>query len=311
MNQFTRHAASCVALCGQWCSSGQRSAAVLAREVSHGLLALCSNSLALLGLVLVAALLLAASRADLRYSLEQQTLGWLQDRQEARDGSPAGDLADLAELSAVDRATAADPSELPRQQASIAHWLARRYKVAPEPISRLVQEAWATGQRMGIEPTLVLAVMAVESGFNPFAQSAVGAQGLMQVMTRIHDDKYKAFGGTRAAFDPVTNLRVGMQVLKECIVRAGSLEAGLRAYVGAALTGQDGGYVNKVLAEQAHLRQVSSGKSIAVNVPLPVFKPLHDEPAAAALEAVPPQPATSPASSVPNPADCARVALLD
>ena len=76
--------------------------------------------------------------------------------------------------------------------------------------------------------------MAVESSFNPFAQSPVGAQGLMQVMTKVHNDKYEAFGGNLAAFDPVTNLRVGVQVLKECIARAGCLEAGLRFYVGAA-----------------------------------------------------------------------------
>jgi soluble lytic murein transglycosylase-like protein len=62
----------------------------------------------------------------------------------------------------------------------------------------------------------------------------VGAQGLMQVMTRVHDDKYEAFGGNLAAFDPLTNLRVGVQVLKECIQRAGGLEEGLRYYVGAA-----------------------------------------------------------------------------
>ena len=59
--------------------------------------------------------------------------------------------------------------------------------------------------------------MAVESSFNPFAQSPVGAQGLMQVMTHVHGDKYESFGGKLAAFDPVTNLRVGVKVLKECI----------------------------------------------------------------------------------------------
>ena len=87
----------------------------------------------------------------------------------------------------------------------------------------------------------------------------------MQVMTHIHDDKYEAYGGIRAAFDPVSNLRVGVQVLKECIARAGSLEAGLRYYVGAAISGVDGGYVGKVLAEQGHLRQVADGRSVAVN----------------------------------------------
>ena len=132
--------------------------------------------------------------------------------------------------------------------------------VAPEPISRLVQEAWAVGKRVGMEPTLVLAVMAVESGFNPFAQSHVGAQGLMQVMTRIHHDKYEIFGGQNAAFDPVTNLRVGVQVLQDCIRRAGSLSGGLKYYVGAANMADDGGYAGKVLAEAGYLRLKSSAR---------------------------------------------------
>jgi hypothetical protein len=72
-------------------------------------------------------------------------------------------------------------------------YLARRYKVAPEPVSRLVQEAWTVGELVKLDPTLILAVMAVESSFNPFAQSPVGAQGLMQVMTKVHDDKYVRF----------------------------------------------------------------------------------------------------------------------
>ncbi len=76
------------------------------------------------------------------------------------------------------------PRELNRQQAAVAHWISRRYQVAPEPVSRLVQEAWAVGQKAQLDPTLILAIMAVESSFNPFAQSPVGAQGLMQVMTQ-------------------------------------------------------------------------------------------------------------------------------
>ena len=108
--------------------------------------------------------------------------------------------------------------------------------------------------------------MAIESSFNPFAQSPVGAQGLMQVMTRVHNDKYEPFGGKLAAFDPVTNLRVGVLVLKECIARAGGLEAGLRHYVGAANLEDDGGYAGKVLAEQSHLIRVAAGQQVAVNV---------------------------------------------
>lgn len=250
-----------------WLGAAARSTSVFVRDVGAGLLEVSHNSLALLGLCVVAAAVFAGGRADLREHVEQRALDWLLARQEAREPAPLA--AQLAEPDAVARATAADLNALPRPQRAVVQWLSRRYRVAPEPVGALVQEAWHVGQRTGIDPTLILAVMAIESSFNPFAQSPVGAQGLMQVMTRVHDDKYEAFGGTRAAFDPVTNLRVGALVLKECIARAGSLEAGLRYYVGAATLGEDGGYVVKVLAEQLHLRRVVDGKTVATNAPLP------------------------------------------
>ena len=241
------------------------STAVFLRDVGQGLLEVSHNTLALIGLLLAAVLIFAAGRADVRHQAEVWTLGWLQARQEARAEPVDADSALAAELSepdAIARATASDPKALSRQQAAVASWLSRRYKVAPEPVSRLVQEAWSVGHKAGLDPTLILAIMAIESSFNPFAQSPVGAQGLMQVMTKIHNDKYEAFGGNHAAFDPVTNLRVGVQVLKECIARAGSLEAGLRFYVGAANLTDDGGYAGKVLNEQVMLRSVANGKNV-------------------------------------------------
>jgi hypothetical protein len=255
------------------------SATVFLRDVGQGMLEVSHNTLALLGLIAVAAVLFVGGRAELRQSVEAQALDWLQARQDAR-ADPAELLAaELSEPDAVTRATAADPKDLTRQQAAVALWISRRYKVAPEPISRLVKEAWTVGSRVGLDPTLILAIMAVESSFNPFAQSAVGAQGLMQVMTRVHDDKYEQFGGNFAAFDPVTNLRVGVQVLKECIARAGGLEAGLRFYVGASNLPDDGGYAIKVLAEQGHLQRVAGGKIVATTIarPIPVIAPHKPE----------------------------------
>jgi soluble lytic murein transglycosylase-like protein len=206
--------------------------------------------------------------------LEERALDWLVERQEARSAAATvldePELLTQGDVSAVDRATAIDPSELNRQQAAVAQWLSRRYKVAPEPVGRLVQESWSLGKRVGLEPTLILAIVAIESSFNPFAQSAVGAQGLMQVLTRVHDDKYVAFGGNHAAFDPLTNLRVGVQVLKDCIAKAGSVEEGLRHYVGAANLASDGGYAFKVLAEQEFLLQLIKGRSVPVTARLPV-----------------------------------------
>jgi soluble lytic murein transglycosylase-like protein len=245
-----------------------RSADTFTRDVGIGLLEVSHNSLAIVGLAVVCGtVLFSAARPDLRDEAEQRALGWLLARQEARQ---AGDApSEPITPDAATRVTAADPASLSKQQASVAIWLARRYRVALEPVSRLVQEAWDSGQRAGLDPTLILAVMAIESSFNPFAQSSVGAQGLMQVMTRVHDEKYEPYGGVRAAFDPVTNLRVGVQVLKECIGRAGSLEAGLKYYVGAANLADDGGYVGKVLAERSNLRRVAEGKWVSTSVALP------------------------------------------
>jgi Transglycosylase SLT domain len=285
--------------------SGARSLGVFCRDVGHGLLEVSHNTLALVGLAAVAVLVFALGRADLRHQAEVLALDWLQTRHEQRELDSGNTLAAVAEPDAVARATASDPKELNRQQSAVAHWLARRYKVAPEPISALVQEAWAMGQRAGLDPTLILAIMAIESSFNPFAQSPVGAQGLMQVMTRVHDDKYTAFGGTHAAFDPISNLRVGVQVLKECIARAGSLQEGLRYYVGAALHEGDGGYAARVIAEQTHLRAVADGRTVPVNVS---NTPAATAPAKGAETPTTPRaadvPVTEPASSTE------RVALL-
>lgn len=235
-------------------------------DIGAGLLEVSHNSLALLGLITLAVAVFAGARDDVRMAIEEGALDWLLARQEAREPPPEPETPPLAEPTAVARATAADPKELPRPQAAVAQWLARRYRVAPEPVSALVREAWALGQRMGVEPTLILAVMAIESSFNPFAQSPMGAQGLMQVMTKVHDDKYEAFGGRRAAFDPVTNLRVGVQILKECIARGGGLEAGLRQYLGAPAGSDDGGYVARVMAEQHSLRKVADGRAVSITV---------------------------------------------
>ena len=272
-----------------------RSTGVFLRDVGHGLLEISHNTLALVGLAVVAALIFGLGRAELRQQAEVAALEWLQTRQETRHLESGDLLAVVAEPQAVMRATATDPSSLSAEQAAVARWIARRYKVAPEPIGRLVQEAWSLGERARIDPTLILAIMAVESSFNPFAQSPVGAQGLMQVLTRVHDDKDEAFGGTHAAFDPITNLRVGVQVLKECIARAGSLHEGLKFYVGAALHDNDGGYVGRVLMEQSFLRAVAEGRQVGTNV-----SNLPPTPAPAAPDDAPATPAPSePAGRTP------------
>ena len=226
-------------------------------DIAQGFFEITHNSFALVGLSVVFAVIALTARPDLRQAGEAKLMSWLLERQEAEIG--------YTEPDAIDRATAANPKELPQQQAAVAYWLSKKYAVAPEPLSVLVAEAFEIGQKAKLDPTLILAIMAIESGFNPFAQSPVGAQGLMQVMTNIHHAKYENFGGKLAAFDPVTNLRVGVKVLQECIARAGSVEAGLKFYVGAANLENDGGYAAKVMAEHARLQAVAGGRAPVYN----------------------------------------------
>ena len=250
-----------------------------ASDVAQGFFEITHNGFALVGLATVCLTVTLAARPDLRHAGEVRLRGWLQERQEQAVGM-------AVDADAVERATAADPRQLPKQQAAVAYWLSKKYRVAPEPLSALVAEAYEIGAKTKLDPTLILAVMAVESGFNPFAQSPVGAQGLMQVMTVVHKDKYENFGGRLAAFDPVTNLRVGVKVLQDCIQRAGSLEAGLRFYVGAANSEDDGGYAAKVMAEHARLQLVAAGRKVPVVEPQP-----------AVIKTVAPGAATQPAAA--------------
>lgn len=229
--------------------------------VTKGIIETTHNSFALVGLAVLFAAIVLVTRPELRQVSEIKLFGWLQERQFEVTGL-------VSDLLASDRATAADPKELPKQQAAVAFWLSKKYRVAPEPISALVSEAYDIGKQAKLEPTLILAVMAVESGFNPFAQSPVGAQGLMQVMTHIHSDKYQSFGGKFAAFDPLANLRVGVKVLQDCIRIAGSTEGGLKSYVGAANVEDDGGYASKVMAEYARLQLVAQGRQVPTFTPL-------------------------------------------
>ena len=229
---------------------------VFASDIGDGFFLITHSGLALLGLGVFCAMVLIGTQPNLRSAAEIELIDWLQTRHVI-------DLSFDSNAEAVDRATATDPRDLPTDQANIAMWLSRKYRVAPEPISALVVEAFEIGPRNRIDPTLILAVMAVESSFNPFAQSTVGAQGLMQVRTKIHTEKYDDFGGDLAAFDPIANLRVGVAVLKEAIARNGSVEAGLRQYVGAANSGEDGGYIAKVLAEQLRLQEVALGRMVS------------------------------------------------
>ncbi|WP_028104052.1 lytic transglycosylase domain-containing protein [Pseudoduganella violaceinigra] len=154
-----------------------------------------------------------------------------------------------------------------KQQEAVTNWLSKRYRVAGDATNMLVSTAYLTSREIKVDPLLILAVMAIESGLNPFAESPMGAQGLMQVMSKVHTDKFQEMGGVQAALNPVANIRVGAMILRDYVAKGGSVEAGLKSYVGAAAFESDDGYGARVLAEYSRLKQVSEGKKVPYITP--------------------------------------------
>jgi len=145
---------------------------------------------------------------------------------------------------------------------AVRRYIANRYRVAYTATGVLVNTAYTVGERYGLDPLLILAVMAIESRYNPLAESHVGAQGLMQVMTRVHREKFAPFHDDMGEgfsdglpLDPIVNMYVGGQILHDCIRRRATLASALACYVGAV--GPDGGYGTKVLAEYRRLARAA------------------------------------------------------
>jgi len=153
-----------------------------------------------------------------------------------------------------------------KERQAVANHLATKYRISMAESLRYVSHAIEVANEVNLDPVLLLAIMATESSFNPNAQSRAGAQGLMQVLTRVHTEKFEPYGGTVAAFVPEANIRVGALILKACIAKAGSLEAGLRSYLGApnASSGPNS-YTYKVIAEREELNDVARNRSPRVS----------------------------------------------
>src|SRR5687767_9676052 len=155
-----------------------------------------------------------------------------------------------------DLSTAAAQAESPdpEQQVLVAH-LSKRFYVASAAIERMVAAAHRAGSEVGLDPLLVLAVISIESRFNPIAESGMGAKGLMQIIPKFHLDKLRAAGGEDAVFDPESNIHIGTRILQEYVHRTGTLEAGLQQYNGA-WSDHSAAYAGRVMAERDRLEQV-------------------------------------------------------
>jgi hypothetical protein len=148
--------------------------------------------------------------------------------------------------------------KLSKESLRVVQFFAKKYHLASSQLETYIYYAEKSAKAKNIDPSLILAVMSIESGMNPIVESPVGAQGLMQVLTSVHADKYKPFGGTKHAFDVDANIAVGSAILADCIKLAGNVELGLKYYVGA--TGPtDNGYAAKVWAEKDRIEKARAG----------------------------------------------------
>jgi soluble lytic murein transglycosylase-like protein len=242
-------------------------------KTARGLLTTAQHTLTVFGLSAVAIIALLYARPDLARQFSQFFVS-----PEPQVQVQAPSLSSLMETPAAPApAVEAAPAPLTaeekamlgnkKQQQFVTSWLSKRYRVAGDAANMLVSTAYLTAREIKLDPLLILAVMAIESGLNPFAESPVGAQGLMQVMSKVHHDKFQELGGVQAALNPVANIRVGSLILKDYVDRGGSVEAGLKTYVGAAAFENDSGYGSRVLAEYRRLKQVAVGKHVPTFTP--------------------------------------------
>jgi len=247
---------------------------VFARDTVSGFMTTAHHTLMVLGITAIGAVGLMFVKPDLADKLKALSPFAVAQQSDVAsapsvnlahapaDGfiQPAALSVDPASETLESKSAAADS----RQQQWVTNWLSKRYRVAADATDMLVSAAYLTAKEIKLDPLLILSVMAIESRFNPFAESPVGAQGLMQVMSKVHRDKFEYHGGMKAALDPVANIRVGSLILKEYVTRGGSVEAGLKLYVGAGALETDDGYGAKVLAEYQRLKEVAKGKKVPI-----------------------------------------------
>jgi Transglycosylase SLT domain len=176
----------------------------------------------------------------------------------------AGAVA-LAEDLAPEDSTRRIALKLTREQLNVVKFIASRYSIEIDDAKSYVDFAYRAAKQYRVDPHLVLAIMSIESSFDPDAQSHAGAQGLMQVLTRVHKEKFVPYGGIAAAYDPESNIKVGAQILKEYLVRNGSEAGALKSYVGAAFMDSDQGYGLKVLSQKARIVAAAQGRPIPAN----------------------------------------------
>lgn len=125
--------------------------------------------------------------------------------------------------------------DAPQIEAARRFLSARHTRLTHSEIDRLSQVIVAAAHESRLEPMLILAVIAVESGGHAFAVSPVGALGLMQILPPTGKELAEKLGvpwqGPQTLFDPYVNVRLGAAYLRELADRYdGEISTALVAY---------------------------------------------------------------------------------
>ena len=122
-----------------------------------------------------------------------------------------------------------------QEKVTITHDLVLRFRLKRTLAKRIVDAVYQEAQSRGLPPSLVLAIIAAESGFDPAATSPAGACGLMQVLPRYHQQLVKQLAPGADLYFPESNIRIGTTILQRYLaVSAGDLDAALTSYSGGS-----------------------------------------------------------------------------
>lgn len=145
--------------------------------------------------------------------------------------------------------TEAQKVALEARKETLAARISENYSTSTDSARQIVDKAYTVSEKHQINPLMLLAIVAVESSFNPRATSSAGALGLTQTMPRAHPEKLarvKASGKT--PYDMEANLGLGAEIFAEYRQRfKGNQVLALQQYNGA-LSDKRMAYAGKVLA---------------------------------------------------------------
>jgi soluble lytic murein transglycosylase-like protein len=140
----------------------------------------------------------------------------------------AADAQSVAQASIV-ASEATSETSLPTL-GDITAVLRAQFRVAPTESLKIARAVLIEADRHAVSPVLLLAVMAVESGFDRNAVSVAGARGLMQILPAAHP---QLIATATDLSDPAINVRIGSTILRRYLDESGGdLDTALLRYSG-------------------------------------------------------------------------------